>query len=290
MKRTRIVALHCIWIILLICNEHQVRSEDWHCITSTSFTVYVLTERPGNCDVAGVSTMRGVLVCTQLVEEGSDSTEWPLVPSNNIDFEEQVSSQCNKQPKSQTYFNYPKCAPGQSFPKPGQMYLYAVPRCQSTELYDIDKIWGGAHISLGKWDGRNKFDNLKKWLANTSNNGNQRFKKGTSWHPSIVNPVHHNTNCPNGPLPWYEMLVSSPTLDIIHEHITKHYATDMGKLHISAVPSGKHKTSDEQGTSSIIDVITDHNFDWVVALVKIVQDANGISILRQEEAPILAIA
>ena len=52
-------------------------------------------------------------------------------------------------------------------------------------------------------------------------------------------------------------------------------------------PSGKHKTSGKQG---IIDVITDHNFDWVVALVKIVQDANGISIQRQEEAPILAIA
>jgi hypothetical protein len=216
-----------------------------------------------------------------------------------VDFEEQraeqLSGQCHGH-KSEPYFNYPDCAPGNKIPSThlvGTKYLYAVPKCQDVELYDIDKVWGGAHISLGKWNNKHSFEDLKTWLKNISDNGNRKFKKGSSWHPtkSVIKSVSHNTKCHNGShLPWYMVHVNSPTLDVIHEHIiNKNYATKMGngELHISAVPSGNHKTKDIHGIENVIA----ESSNWVVALVEVKQDKNGkIFIERQDEAPILAIA
>lgn len=211
----------------------------------------------------------------------------------SIDFEEQraeqFSGQCHGH-ESQRYSSYPKCAPGQKFPDSyvGQMYLYAVPKCLSVELYDIDKVWGGAHISLGKWHNTHSFEKLKNWLKTS------KFNPNSSWHPTkrVIKSFPHDTKCHNGShLPWYMVHVNSPTLNVIHEHIiNKNYATEMGKgeLHISAVPSGNHKTKNIQGME---DVITD-SINWVVALVKVKQDKSSgkIFIDRQDEAPIHAIA
>jgi hypothetical protein len=170
------------------------------------------------------------------------------------------------------------------------MYLYAVPRCQSVELYDLDKVWGGAHISLGVWHdgdgtlGIAKFNELKKWLANTS-----QFKTGSSWHPtkSVINTSQPKPlSCG---LPWYMVHIkNSKTLNTIRDHIEKNYAKPMASrdLHISAIPSGKHNTSTLDG---IKEVITDSNVDWVVALVKVEKGKDGKTYIeRKGEAKILA--
>ncbi|KAL7456625.1 hypothetical protein ACHAWC_008103 [Mediolabrus comicus] len=168
------------------------------------------------------------------------------------------------------------------------MYLYAVPRCQSVELYDLDKVWGGAHISLGKWDGTEtqgiaKFNELKQWLANTS-----QFKQGSSWHPtkSVIDPIQHTLKCG---LPWYMVHIkNSKTLDKIHHYIIdNNYAKSMGNdLHISAIPSGSHNTAKLDG---IKNVITDSNVDWVVAFVRVEKGKDGKTYIeRKGEAKILA--
>ncbi len=192
--------------------------------------------------------------------------------------------------ESTFYSSHPDCGPG--LPQLGKMYLYAVPRCQSVELYDLDKVWGGAHISLGKWDhgddnqGIAKFNDLKKWLADTS-----QFKKGSSWHPtkSVLNPSAPKVlNCPNGKGPtWYMVYIkNSKTLNKIRDHI-QNFATPMGSdLHISAIQSGTHNTATLNG---IKDVITDSNVDWVVVLVKVEQGKDGKKYIeRKGEAKILA--
>ncbi|KAL7448118.1 hypothetical protein ACHAWC_000367, partial [Mediolabrus comicus] len=152
--------------------------------------------------------------------------------------------------------------------------------------------WGGAHISLGAWDekqGIAKFNDLKKWLANTS-----QFKKGSSWHPtkSVLNPSEpKKLNCG---LTWYKVHINdSKTLNKIRDHIQKYYAVHssgpkpaMGTdLHITAVQSGSHNTAKLDG---IKNVITDSNVDWVVVLVKVVDKNGKTYIERQGEAKILA--
>ena len=191
--------------------------------------------------------------------------------------------------ESNFYSNHTDCGPG-GLPEAGKMYLYAVPRCQSVELYDLDKVWGGAHISLGKWKWNEtqeiaKFNDLKKWLANTS-----QFKKDSSWHPtkSVLNPIKKpDLKCG---LHWYAVYINtSKTLNKIRDHIQRYYAVQspMGSnLHISAIPSGTHKTAK---LDDILDVITDSNVDWVVVLVKVVQGKDGKKYIeRQGEAKILA--
>jgi len=166
----------------------------------------------------------------------------------------------------------------------GKMFWYATPSCMTKDLYQVDKAWGGAHVTLGEassYAGK-YFDDIKDLLSP----GGTGFKT-SHWSPASSSTMNYKGKCDkyNG----YHMSLSSDTLtkvlsvltdynDINPGRIKKQGAAwaDSTKLHISTVTSGHIKSS-----KKIKNILTQDVF-WDLALVKVEMDTttNKVSIKR----------
>jgi len=166
----------------------------------------------------------------------------------------------------------------------GKMFWYATPSCMTNDLYQVDKAWGGAHITIGEASSNagNYFDDIKDLLSP----GGSGFTT-SQWSPALSSTMNHvGTKCDK--YDGYHMALSSDTLSKVLSVLTdyndntniikKEGATwkDSTKLHVSTVTSG-HITSPE-----IIKKILTQKISWDLALVTVEMDTttNKVSIKR----------
>jgi len=192
----------------------------------------------------------------------------------------------NKRPTA-TYNGYPNCSPGPN-PKQKQreLLLYAIPACQSEELWQVDKNWGGAHVTLGKWaKDEGAFKDLKDWMDNS-----KHFDTQGSWHPTLRQGYTPNRKTCSGAkkdgFTWYPIRLESRTLEEIRKHAETTGYVKKGKspspdLHISAVVSGRHSTKDLSGVKK---VVTDPSQQWDLALVRV--EKNGAAVTPRQKTKI----
>ncbi|KAL7540389.1 hypothetical protein ACHAWF_008633 [Thalassiosira exigua] len=167
------------------------------------------------------------------------------------------------------YHGYPRCSAGPDpKTKKGHKYLYAIPMCQSEDLWQVDKTWGGAHITLGKWTGHRHFDDLKTWMEKTS----REFDDHGHWHPSKIvgHKPHRCSGKKKNGFAWFEFFFDSRTLNriLLHASSKRYIGSKESKdpLHISGVESGHGHTKD---VKSLVHTVTNPKVRWQLAVVEV---------------------
>jgi hypothetical protein len=216
------------------------------------------------------------------------------------------ASDCDKLTESQRY-KYPTC-PHLVGPSPGdrlnRRYVYAVPCRQingaNKDLYDVDKVWGGAHVTLGTVDKQQSatavrdFNTLlEKYLSDP-----KLFDTTKTWNPGhkgIKSAVYKDCGLPKK-IYGYKMVLNSHTLNRIVAHLSStlpgtnekkfSWFAPEPELHITTVASG-HLKVEPPSPEPLKKVVTQH-VPWVLALVEVTKDTdNGtISLTRLKQGNI----
>jgi hypothetical protein len=167
-------------------------------------------------------------------------------------------------------------------PGVGSMYWYATPGTMTTDYYNMDKVWGGAHITLGSANSNamKEFEGIKTALDNFS--GSKSNPKQL-WSPSpktSTSKMVPKGDCgdKNYTYKGNHLETSSNTLNEVISLLKKKYVgthwrgpPNSGPLHVSTVTSGT-KLNDTKDIRKFL-VQTDPVVRWDLALVKVVKDS-----------------
>jgi len=198
--------------------------------------------------------------------------------------------------------------------KVGNLYVYAVPYYhytdQSNEMFGVDSVWGGAHVTLGTVNPESPPENFHEiitWLnaATDEKPSLPHIKKQfttKSWNPGSVQIKDQDAlskNCKKADKPsdlsGYELRFPSATLHAIVTHINKEtkyswFHPEHGwskddpefKWHITAVqdPSYLARHPKLQTLDELKAIVTHKNVPWRLALVQVGKDDKGVYLER----------
>lgn len=216
----------------------------------------------------------------------SDGAEFAAEAERVADDLGDYASDCDKRAESRQYKD--TACPHLVGPPPvdriNRRYVYAVPCKQingaNKDLYDVDKVWGGAHVTLGTVDKRSSvavrdFEILlKKYLTDP-----KLFDTTKTWNPGHkgIKSAEYKDCGSSSDAYGYKMVLNSHTLNRIMAHLSstkfgtieKKYPwfTPDPELHITTVASGHLKVK-SQSPEPLKKVVTQH-VPWTLALIEV---------------------